>query len=112
MSGTSPDRRPATGESDLFDRVSEETGDLFDRVDLDMALKDDLYELIGDAIKSAMRLREGFPVRLTAPHHDVSSEIGSGQVIDLYLAETATLIDAHWEQIAARVARFVNDEMH
>ena len=59
-----------------------------------------------------MRLREGFPVRLTASRVDSSvAQPGSGAIIDLYLAETGTLIETYFERIAARVADFINQEL-
>lgn len=99
--------------TDLFDRVGEHP-DLFESIDLELMLKEDIYELVGAAIKDAMRLREGFPVRLTAARLDgagVSDEIGTGSVIDVYLAETGSLIEAYFAQIAGRIASFVNDDL-
>ena len=97
--------------NDLYDRLEDGT-DVFDRIDLEVTLKDDLYEMVGGAIKEAMRLREGFPVRLTASRVDSSvAQPGSGAIIDLYLAETGTLIETYFERIAARVADFINREL-
>jgi hypothetical protein len=101
-----------TAPNDLYDRMEEDPADVFDRIDLEVTLKDDLYEMIGEAIKEAMRLREGFPVRLTASRVDAPvAQPGSGTVIDLYLAETGILIETYFERIASRVADFVNKEL-
>jgi len=106
------DTHPANGHAPGADVVARVVGspaatdDLFAHIDLDVTLKDDLYEAIGDAIKARMHLRERYPVRLSAPRAD-----DAPPWTDAYLAEAATLIEGAFERIAGRVAHFVNDEL-
>lgn len=112
MNGTPGSRDGAKRGSDIYELLKDDTSDLFDRIDLDPLLKDDLFELIGFAVKDAMRLREGFPVRLTAASPSLAAaQIGQGTYLDQYLLETSALIEQHFVRIAERVAHFVNDEL-
>lgn len=93
---------------DIFNTL-EESGriDLFTHIDLDISLKDDLYELIGDAIKEGMRLRERYPVRLTSPSwHDSDDTF-----VRAYLAEVGGLIQTYFDRVAGRVSAFVNEDI-
>lgn len=107
-----PDTYPTNGHApgaDIVARVVSSPAaaeDLFAHIDLDVTLKDDLYEAIGDAIKAGMHLRERYPVRLSAPQAG-----NAPSWTDAYLAEAAALIEGTFEHIAARVAHFVNDEL-
>jgi hypothetical protein len=102
-----PDDKPRRG-SDIFELLNDDAPDLFESITLDDELKEDLYELIGLAVKDAMRLREGFPVRLTAANPTLAmAQIGQGTYLDQYLLETNSLIERYFTRIAQRIAQHV-----
>lgn len=106
-----PRSTPAAG-ADIFALLGDESPVRFAQIDLDIEFKDDLFELIGLAVKEAMWLRESFPVRLTAANPLlVGAQIGQGTVLDQYLLETTALIEKHFARIAERVATHVNEEL-
>ncbi len=99
-----PNDPPPPG-SDIFDLLRDDTADQFSHISLDLDFKEDLFELVGLAIKEAMRLREGFPVRLTASNPLLAAaQIGRGTMLDQYLVETNALIEEHFARIADRIS--------